>query len=194
MKQSKQCFKTWYGVSTTFFLYIIGAILRPFKTKEIELDDLMVSLRFIQQQEGSLPPRPKCLKQPSGLSVTSNDDVGIALMESGKGAALGGLSIIGEEGYMVFVISLLQSKNQELFGWLLTIGHPDKKGEFCLEVIDTTKKPLSELPFPNTMTYFVGEIDKKILKANTSQKELEDVARFIFSFISDEGPPEGIDW
>lgn len=106
--------------------------------------------------------------------------------------ACGGISIIRERGNIVRIISLLQIKNENLQGWVFTLGHPEKEPGF--EFIDATMGSLNELPFPNCMTYFVGEVDEVILQKDTPSEELENIGQFIIHFISDEGPPTGIDW
>ncbi len=153
----------------------------------------MLNLDAIKPQEGVLPPRPASLRHPTDLQATQTDVAVVEILEAGKAVVCGGLSLIGEEGYMVYVISLLQMKDENLHGWFLALGHPDKE-EPDFEFIDTTVTPLTELPFPNCMTYFVGEVDVNILKADALPEDLEGIARFVISFISDEGPPKGIDW
>lgn len=153
----------------------------------------MLNISEILPRLGVIPPRPATLKHPDGISATQTDDAVMELLEDGRVAAYGGLSLLGDSGHIVYVIGLLQAKDGNLKGWTLAIGHPEQeKPDF--NHIDTMVAPLIELPFPNTMTYFVGEADEKLVAADVSPDELKAAARFILPFISDEGPPKGIDW
>jgi hypothetical protein len=152
-----------------------------------------MDIQSILPQKGVVPPRPTTLKHPDGLAATQTDEVVIELLKGGRVAAYGGLSLLGDSGHIVYMVGLLQAKDENLKGWTLAIGHPNQeKPDF--NRIDTTTAPLTELPFPNTMTYFVGEADEKLIAANVPPEELQAAARFILPFISDEGPPQGIDW
>ena len=152
-----------------------------------------MDIETILPKEGVVPPRPATLRRPQNLAATQTDDAVIELLKNGKVAAYGGLSLLGENGSIVCVIGLLQAKDEQLKGWTLAIGHPkQEKPDF--NRIDTTVAPLTELPVPDTMTYFVGEADEKLIAADASPEELQAAARFILPFISVEGPPKGIDW
>lgn len=116
----------------------------------------------------------------------------MSFLTSGKVIVYGGLSVIGPREAFVYMVGVLQSRGRVLSGWTLSIGHPDQEEpDFCR--IDTSKKELTELPFPNTMAYFVCEGDERLVAADVPQDELKAIVRFVLSFISDNGPPEGID-
>ena len=87
----------------------------------------MLNLDAIKPQEGVLPPRPASLRRPTDLQATQTDEAVVEILNAGKAVVCGGLSLIGEEGYMVSVISLLQVKDENLHGWFLALGHPYKE-------------------------------------------------------------------
>lgn len=147
---------------------------------------------MFEPQKGILPLRPASLKHPTGLKATRTEAAVIEILATGKAVACGGISIIGHRGHIVRIISLLQIKDKNFHGWLFTQGHPNKKPGF--EFIDATIGSLNELPFPDYMTYFVGEVDKAILQKDILVEELESITQFIIPFISNDGPPTGIDW
>ena len=153
----------------------------------------MLNFEAIRPQPGVIPPRPPSLQRSTKFAESSNDEVAFDLFAAGKAVAFGGISLIGNQGYVVYMIGFLQVKNEHIHGWSLVIGHPEKKvPDFSF--IDTTVAPLTEFPFPNVITYFVCQVDENLLMADASQEQLEAAARFILAFISDEGPPDGIDW
>ncbi len=152
----------------------------------------MLNLETILPKEGEVPPRPASITKPV-LEANQSDKCVIELLETGRVAAFGGYSLIGDVGHQVFVIGVLQMRNKELRGWSLMLGHPLRE-QPDFEFIDTTIAPLTELPFPNLMTYFVGEADEKLMTPDAPREELEAIARFILPFIKDCAPPDGIDW
>ncbi len=155
-----------------------------------------MNIQSILPQKGVLPPRPTTLRQPQNLRATQTDEAIVELLEGGKAVAYGGLSLVGEAGYIVYVVGFLQAKDGQsgqVKGWTLAIGHPEQENPDFRHV-DTTVAPLTEWPFPNTMTFFVGEAEEKLVVADASADELQAAARFILPFISDDGPPKGIDW
>ena len=152
-----------------------------------------VDIGSLTLPNGELPPRPASLRAPTGNSNSTTDMLSELLLNR-KVAAFGGISIKGEMGYFVPMIGVFQLDVESLAlrGWLMRT-HPENSS--CnFRFIDTSKEPLSELPFPNTMVYFVGESDEAIINSDARQDELLAIARFIPPFISDEGPPAGIDW
>lgn len=152
----------------------------------------MSILEAILPRKGIIPARPRSLSKPPGVETDSTLDAVVRLIEQGKAVAFGGVSIIGKEGCLVYVIGLLKVNGQSLQGWMLYIDHPEKDSDF--NFIDSSRSPLNELPFPNTITYFVAEADESLIRPDAPQQELQDIARFVVAFISDDGPPEGIDW
>ena len=147
----------------------------------------------IRPVDGVIPPRPTCLQHPTVRRGLSIDEAIAEIIEEGKAIALGGISVIGERLYVVSVISLLQMKDRVLRGWPLAIGHPEKE-ELEFDLVDTSVSFPAEYPFPSTMIYFVAEADEKVVAVDAPAEELQAIARFVLPFISDEGPPRGIDW
>jgi hypothetical protein len=153
----------------------------------------MLDIAEIQPRPGVLPPRPASLiRQEAPIADTTDDSV-VELLKGGKVSVYGGYSLIGERGSFVYMVGILQLKDENLFGWVLSIGHPGHQPP-DFRRIDTRSAPLKELPFPNTITYFVCEGREVLVAADVKMDELKAVARFVLPFISDEGPPKGIDW
>jgi hypothetical protein len=153
----------------------------------------VLNLDEILPQPGILPPRPETLIKQEVPIADSTDNSVISLLQNGKVTVYGGLSLIGPLGNFVYMVGVLQAKDENLFGWTLSIGHPDHEHP-DFQRIDTTAAQLTELPFPNTMAYFVSEGDQRLVAGDVPSDDLKAVARFVLPFISDEGPPKGIDW
>jgi len=152
-----------------------------------------VNLYSIRPEKGVIPKRPTYLRRPSVVEASSRDDAVIELLQNGKIAVYGGISLLGEFGTIVCKIGFLQLKDEILRGWLLAINHPEEETA-NFKYVDTSSAPLTEIPFPDTIVYFAGEADESLIAPDASLEELKSVARFILPFISDEGPPDGIDW
>ncbi len=148
--------------------------------------------------EDKIYPSPSVLKRFDTVHGTYMDEVGIRLNE-GTVVALGGLSLVGEEGHPVADIGILglgteRPDGYELRGWSLQLGHPDPKLGL-LRYFDTESgaKDLV-LPIPNCATYFACEADPSLLNPDADPEVLKQIVYFVSQFISDEGPPEGFDW
>jgi hypothetical protein len=148
-----------------------------------------ISAREIRPKKGTLPNRPTSLKPlPSDdTRVDAN-----APLATSKTVAIGGISIIGEKGYITPVITLFQIKEGNLTGWTL-VTNPNNSS-MHLKYFDASNESFIESYFPNTIVYFTGEVDTLTTMQNFSREELVAIARFISAFISDDGPPKEIDW
>jgi hypothetical protein len=122
----------------------------------------------------------------------SLDDATLAVLDTGKPAAFGGVSLLGDSSVIIH-IGVLQVQVGRLHGWHLAIGDPNRQPA-AFVYIDTAIAPVDDLPFPTFKTYFVGEGDIKLMRRDISPKELTAIARFILAFINDDGPPAGIQW
>ena len=152
----------------------------------------MLDLKKISLEDDEVPLRPSWITPPTPVAATSIDEAIAEIIESGKPVVFGGISLIGAKGYIVTEIGMTQIKDGNPRGWFLSLGHPDKDPpDFVYADPD---HPLDDFPFPNTITYFVGVGDEQFLEKDAPQEELEAMARFVLAFISDSGPPEGIDW
>ena len=152
-----------------------------------------VDIASLALAEGQLPLRPAQLVAPVvDETFVSGEELLAALLSGGTVVAYGGVSIEGEQGFIVPMIGLFLMENKVLRGWQLRTR--PKEGGCDFRHIDTAKEPLEEIPFPNYMVYFVGTSDRTIVEENADREALLAHARFILPFISDDGPPAGIDW
>ncbi|MEK7602365.1 MAG: hypothetical protein AAB472_02675 [Patescibacteria group bacterium] len=141
----------------------------------------------------SIPPRPATLEPHGLITMHQYEDIYVELLKRNETVAVGGISIVGAEGTIVPIISILQIVRSEMVGWTLVMNHPYHSSHDFLRV-DAIHMPLDVLPFPQTMTYFVGKADARLVDANVPKEDLQSVVAFILAFLSDEGPPKGIDW
>lgn len=153
----------------------------------------MLDIQAFAPQAGVVPPRPASLWFPEDTRGMSTDDAVISLLEAGRVVVIGGFSLLGEKGLMVWLVSVLQKHEDNLRGWLFTSNHPGEEGP-ALDHVDSSIKPLEKLPVPNVMVYFVGETSEDRVRAEAPQDDIQNLVRFVLPFISDEGPPKGIDW
>lgn len=152
----------------------------------------------------SEPPKGEIFQTPEGLKKFDQVD-GTYLDEAcqrlaqGTVVALGGLSLVGESGDTVSTMGIIglgdeTPEGYELKGWSLHAGHPEPNFRL-LRYFDTgisTDDVL--LPFPNTICFFGSEADSKLLDPTTDLEVLKQIMYFISQFISDDGPPEGVEW
>ena len=107
-----------------------------------------------------------------------------------KVVLIGGLSLIGERGYIVRVVSVVQAVGVEngqakgLRGWYFFSGHPDKTLE-GIQYFDTMRGKLKASPFPNTMTYVVGTVDLSLAEEHTNRRELQRTIDYAMTRIHD---------
>lgn len=148
--------------------------------------------------QGSVPPRPKELRKFDSVDGTYNNEAARRL-EEGKTIVVGGLSLIGEAGCIVPTIGIMRLGARsptgfDIRGWSLHVGHPDEK--FRLLRHFNTERSVEDvlLPEPNCMTYFACEADDALAEEDADETVLAQIVRFVAVFISDEGPPEKIDW
>lgn len=131
------------------------------------------------------------IKLISGPSV-HNDAMATQLLSEGKPLLIGGLAIIGNEGYMVRTVCFLQQTgtNAEgeptgLKGWSYFVDKwPDLKHS-GFQHFDTTKNEVTELALPSYMSYVVAEIDTSLLEPSASKRELQAAADYAVTFIHD---------
>ena len=159
----------------------------------------MRTITVAETIENQLPPRPVAL-QPFTSRSGTHDDEAMTRLENNEAIAIGGLSLIGDAGHMVCVIGLIKlvaSENGEnsLCGWSLHLNHPNVKFR-QLRFFDTNVDGGDdiELPLPNCMVYFSSSIDSTIVEETADADTLQAIAHFIVPFVSDAGPPKGIDW
>lgn len=151
-----------------------------------------IEFDIIGSNPNEIVPRPACLMEPDGANSTN--DLTIQLLSTNKITIVGGVSLIGTKMWVVPVIGILQMYKQGFWrGWSLYIGHPDN--ELAFTWVDSEQTPMQEVPVANTMIYFVGTSEQtSLVLADASLDDLTALARFVFPFISDEGPPKGVDW
>lgn len=147
--------------------------------------------------EGVLPKRPSVLQKIDVASTYDEEFVNRIL--SGKTLVVAGASLIGKEGYIVATIGILRQTTARpeggynIKGWSAQLGHPDERfRQFCH--FDTEKGTDVPLPVPNYMVYFACETDHVLVEDDATAETLTEIAHFVAPFISDMGPPEGIDW
>lgn len=131
--------------------------------------------------------------------VGTYDMEALQRLENGKTVVIGGLSLIGEKMYMVPTVGIIQLTKREpeggdMRGWALHLGHPDEKfRKLCY--FDTAQSAEDmALPLPNYLIYFACEINTEFTQEDADAETLMQIAHFVVPFISDAGPPKGIDW
>ena len=156
-----------------------------------------MQLASLLSGNGDLPFRPAGLSKPdcvirSDVLAEQFTDIAGQLLDLGRAIVIGGVSLMGDEGHIVPMVTAIQVlPGDNLKGWNLAIHD----GQPTLRHFDTTGKSLDQDPLPNLMVYFVGVLTREeILDRDASQDEISGIVRFILPFISDEGPPQGIDW
>lgn len=159
---------------------------------------LQPSFKVRELPDGQLPSRPAALRPFVDVEQTFEEEI-VPRLIAGNTVALGGLSLVGERGYMVATVGImaLGSKTPDGFnlkGWSLHLGHPEEEYNL-LRYFDTEEETDDVLlPLPNTIVYFGCEADPKMTDKNTSQQDLTEIVHFILAFCSDDGAPDGIDW
>lgn len=153
----------------------------------------MFDLSTIVPTDGQLPARPENLCKVDVESKTTSGALE-ELLIAGRVVVSGGISLLGEEGRIVQIISLMRmdTENERVYGWVLKCD-----SEPTLEFLDSADNTLPEwtyMPFPEVLVCFVGTTDEGLLRADAPQKEIADILRFVVPFIDAEGAPEGIDW
>lgn len=157
-----------------------------------------------------IPPRPSFLVPPAASSLNNQDAAGL-LLTLGKVTVIGGVSLMGDQGYIVTTFSVIRllvqppapenvspddehryAPYQHIIGWTISYGHPDND-EPKWEWYDS--HTATEMPVPTLMFYFVGECtDDTLVTIEADQEKLKKVDAFLRPFISDDGPPAEIDW
>ena len=150
---------------------------------------------------GQLPARPAELAHIEGLSAGDLDNAAVQRMLAGKAIVIGGLSLIGEQGAMVAVVGIIKfgtktDDGTHVRGWSLHLGHPDESlRQMCyFDTEHFEEEGSCPLPLPNCMVYFVCEADPALAEEGTEEDTLTRIVHFVVPFISDSGPPKGIDW
>lgn len=158
----------------------------------------MRTLEIQERVTGQLPIRPVALKKFDAV-INTYDVEASQRLENGKTVVVGGLSLIGEMGQIVGVVGIIRistitPEGAHLKGWSLHIGHPNEKFRI-LRHFDTERSVEDTLlPLPNCMVYFACETDQALAEEDADAEVLMQIAHFVPPFISDAGPPEGIDW
>lgn len=158
----------------------------------------MRTLEVRELVEGQLPIRPAALKK-FDASIGTYDTEAMHRIENGKTVVIGGLSLVGESGYMVLVVGIIKTgavtpDGAHLKGWSLHLGHPDEKFRMLRHF--NTEQSVKDvcLPLPNYLVYFACETDSAFTEEDADAEVLTQIAHFVVPFISDAGPPKGIDW
>jgi len=122
----------------------------------------------------------------------SNDEFAEQLLGEGKPVLIGGLSLIGRGGSIVYAISILQATSvgedgtiEHLKGWCFFKGHPKLFGRNGFHYLDSAKGKLTALALPNTMTYVVAEVDSSLVEKEADKRELKEVINWSLPQISD---------
>ncbi len=158
----------------------------------------MRTIAVKEPAKDQLPARPTVL-QPFPSRVGTYDDEAATRLENKEAIVIAGLSLIGDAGYMVGVIgtmSVITTDDGEnhLRGWSLHLNHPDVQFR-QLRYFDSSQTDEDiELPLPNCMVYFSSLVDATMTEETADAETLLQIVYFTASFITDEGPPKGIDW
>ena len=108
-----------------------------------------------------------------------SDDVGAVV--------IGGLSILGDTGYISPVVTILLNHPKKTAGWCLCLGYPEAPKEpYYFDVKEKTHKGLE---LPNCMTFFEAKIDPAMAEPNADQKRIDAIMNYVLPHISDAGPP-----
>lgn len=158
----------------------------------------MRTLEVREPVEGQLPIRPTVLKKFDDV-VGTYDAEAMQRIENGKTVVIGGLSLVGESGYMVPVVGIIKTgavteDSTHLKGWSLHLGHPDEKFRMLRHF--NTEQSIEDvcLPLPNCIVYFACETDSALIEEDADAETLMQIAHFVVPFINDDGPPKNIDW
>jgi len=101
---------------------------------------------------------------------------------------VGGLSLIGDEGYICRTVTLMMGDERHLYGWSLTLGHPDYAG--VPYFFDTAEPGMARgIEIPNTMAYFQAAADATLARKDAPANMLDSVFAYVLPHISDDGPP-----
>lgn len=152
----------------------------------------LARLRFRSHAEkttGNVPDG--IIPSPEPAEHTSNDELAHQLLESGRPTLIAGLSLLGDMGYISATVAILQASEfnsegqaDQLKGWNFFSGHPDRKLNKP-QYLDLKAGKTTELAIPNTMVYFVAEVDTKLLDKNTDRKQLKKVIDYALTFVHD---------
>jgi hypothetical protein len=120
-------------------------------------------------------------------------------IEAGKTVVLAGLSLVGKQGAMVAVVGIIRKgsttpEGMHVHGWSFNAGHPEERFRM-LRYFDTERSTEDIcFPVPNCMVYFGCDTDPSLVEEDADAEVLQQIVRFVMPFISDAGPPKGIDW
>ena len=160
---------------------------------------MMRTIAVTEPVKNQLPPRPAVLL-PFANRAGTYDEEAMTRLENNESIAIGGLSLLGDAGYMVCVVGLFRlitddAGETSLRGWSLHLNHPDVQFR-QLRFFDTNVHNASdiELPLPNCIVYFSSSVDPTMVEETADAGTLQEITHFIVPFVSDEGPPKGIDW
>lgn len=142
--------------------------------------------------DGKIPARPEFLLRPDHSERHAAAIIADSLL-TGKTIVVGGISFIGASMKLVPTISIARLVNGVLRGNTLSIGHPTHELGFRPFDVNTTDYATSDI-LPDGMVYFVGVTEPRFANEDAPEAELICIARFVFPFISDEGPPKGTHW
>lgn len=137
-----------------------------------------------------LPDAPQGIRYVQTEKSLSVIELATQLMMGGTPTLIGGLSLLGESGYICRTVAILQVlKPQSLVegslrGWNFFAGHPDLSLN-APRYIDTARDIQTSLAIPNTITYFVAEADPELVEENVNPNRLQEIIDFTLTFIHD---------
>jgi len=157
---------------------------------------------FIYEKGDPLPERPASLIRGDDSLGHTYDDMACSMFDQQRIVIMAGISIIGSEGYIVTTISIVKpfpyASNPEqgrLVGWSISFGFPGNEPKLVSFDSDSKDHPLPDVFLPTTIVYFAATSDdESLVTSEASQEELKKIVRFATAFVSDDGPPKGIDW
>lgn len=156
-------------------------------------------LRKRRDQEfdiGLIPSDGKDPEIPTGIKETpryglSNDELSEQLLLEGRPFIAAGLSLIGDRGASTITTAILQfsdikgsDEGKNVKGWNIHIGPPARKsGRLCY--VDTANNLLTTLALPNTMLYFISEVDVDLVEKDVDQNKLQAVTNYALAQVHD---------
>lgn len=137
-----------------------------------------------------LPEAPVGIRYVQTETHLSNDELATQLIVRGTPVLIGGLSLVGELGYICRTVAIIQGLNLgserkgSLKGWNFFTGHPDSSLN-APKYFDTARGIQTSWAIPNTITYFVAEADPELVQEGIDPNRLREVIDFTLTFIHD---------
>lgn len=139
---------------------------------------------MIQTEARDLPV-PTCVTIPfEGCYPARNIKFLEQALKEKKTVVYGGLSILGNEGYVARVVAILKPGLLMPHGWGYIDGGPPgiPRGLFRVNLLKVRSFPLL---LPNYLVYVVGEIQPSMSRRFASQENLHNIVSWALSHIHD---------